>query len=199
VKQHLVSKSWESGTISSPQQFSGDLTVKNILKKGRLRVIRRLPPKTKSLIEHYHQNAPVDVLGIAAGLDLNVWEDNLEEGVSGKLLRDAENGGSSGYSIIVSSKEAPVRKRFTIAHEIAHFILHRNQINDEIEDDVFYRSHLSNAVETEANRLAADILMPYRLIDALEQSGVVDISGLSRALQVSKHALTIRLGIPVVD
>jgi hypothetical protein len=150
------------------------------------------------LITHFQSRAPVDILGLANALGLNVWEDDLPDGISGKLFRDADNGGVSGYSILVNSPEPPVRKRFTTAHEIAHFILHREVIDSGIEDDALYRSRLSNAMEAAANRLAADILMPYRLIRDLQREGWTEIPDLAKELQVSQHALSIRLGVPVV-
>jgi hypothetical protein len=158
----------------------------------------QIPDATLRLIDHFQNEAPVDVLGLAGALGLNVWEDDLPEGISGKLFRDSDNGGDSGYSILVNSPEPPVRKRFTTAHEIAHFILHRDLIDSGIEDDALYRSRLTNAMEAAANRLAADILMPYRLIRELQRAGFSEIPDLANKLQVSQHALSIRLGVPVV-
>lgn len=158
-----------------------------------------LTPTTIKLIKSFQRTAPVDVLGLAESLGVNVWEDDLSADISGKLFRDSENGGASGFSIVINSSEAPVRKRFTIAHEIAHYLLHRDQIKSGIEDDALYRSKLSNALEAEANRLAADILMPFTLLRQLQKRGIYDVYNLAERLQVSQHALKIRLGIPVVD
>jgi IrrE N-terminal-like domain len=154
---------------------------------------------TNRLIKSHQQEAPVEVVRIAQGLGLEVWEDELPVGISGKIFSDPENGGSSGFSITINSTEPPVRKRFTVAHEIAHFILHRDKIGSGIEDDTLYRSKLTNLIEAEANRLAASILMPFPLIESLQRQGINGISELASALQVSQQALKIRLGIPVVD
>jgi hypothetical protein len=148
-------------------------------------------------IAPFQRSAPVDVLGVANAFGLNVWEEELEKGVSGKLFRDDVNGGSAHYSIIVNAPESLTRKRFTVAHEIAHFILHRNQIGDGLSDDTFYRSGLSSSQEVEANKLAADIIMPYPLIDTLQRSGVSGVPELAETLQVSLTAMMIRLGIPI--
>ena len=155
-----------------------------------------------SSILPYQQEAPVDVLKIAKEVfGINVWADNLGNGISGKLFRDQVNGGSSGFSIVVAFGDAHNRQRFTIAHELAHFVLHRQQMTifgGEITDDTFYRSqHMSNAQETEANRFAADVLMPYSLIQRLMDRGITEVSQLSRMLMVSEAAMKIRLGIPV--
>ena len=108
------------------------------------------------------------------------------------------NGGFSGFSIAVNAGDAYTRKRFTIAHEIAHFILHRDSLESGgLTDDSMYRSGLSSAAEAAANRLAADILMPRSLIGALVKSGIRDPESLANQFQVSLPAMQIRLGIPV--
>jgi hypothetical protein len=153
------------------------------------------PPQ---ILAKYHSQAPVDVLGIAKELGLNVWGmHSLGPNVSGKIFRDHKNGGVSGFSIAVNSTEPPVRQRFTVAHEISHFLLHRAQLeNGDLIDDTMYRSGLTNAEEAAANKMAAHILMPFSLINSLVSAGVNDVPSLAARLQVSKTALKIRLGIP---
>lgn len=151
------------------------------------------------VVHQFQGDAPVDVVAICGALGVNVWEDSLGNGVSGKLFRDPVNGGSSGYSIVANASEPFVRRRFTIAHELSHFLLHRHQSSDPISDDVYYRSGLSNAMEYQANQLAADILMPMELVSRLINSGMRDVESLASTLQVSVAAMKIRLGIPVVD
>jgi IrrE N-terminal-like domain len=157
-------------------------------------------PSALEIIRQHQRSAPVDVHRIARALGLAVHPAlELGDGISGKLARDAKRGGASGYAIFVNASEPLVRQRFTVAHEIAHFVLHRDRVGDELVDDAFYRSRLSGRLEAEANRMAADILMPFPLIKELMRSeGLRDIPGLARRLQVSQAALKIRLGIPLV-
>ncbi|HCM3005245.1 TPA: ImmA/IrrE family metallo-endopeptidase, partial [Klebsiella pneumoniae] len=94
------------------------------------------------------------------------------------------------------------RQRFTLAHEIAHFLLHRDRIGDGITDDILYRSKLSDFMEVQANRLAADILMPGHLLEKklLELTQTVElrdeqkIERLAEVAGVSTTAIKIRLG-----
>jgi hypothetical protein len=150
---------------------------------------------------HYQQTAPVDVVKIAEDhFKISVWEDSLAAGISGKLFVDTDNGGKSGFSIVVNIRDAYTRKRFTIAHELGHFILHRQQLailGGSLTDDAFYRSGLSNTQESEANRFAADILMPYTLIQKLVANGVTGVAELATTFKVSEAAMSIRLGIPI--
>jgi len=134
---------------------------------------------------------------IAEALGLKVYEDELPPGISGKIIKDPlPRGGAAGYSIIANIKEATTRKRFTIAHEISHFILHRDQIGDGLTDDALYRSGLSTVAEVRANKLAADILMPFVLIEEEIKKGATSIRDLANIFQVSIQAMSVRLGIP---
>ncbi len=151
------------------------------------------------VIEKFQQEAPVNVVGIADELGVNVWEEPLERPISGKLFIDKLNGGPSGFSIVANKSESRSRKRFTIAHEIAHFILHRDALTNGIVEDALFRGGLSSKQEVEANQLAADILMPFPLIGRLMAQGNRTIDELSEALEVSKAAISIRLGVSYTD
>ena len=148
-------------------------------------------------IRRFQKSPPVNVVGIAKAFGLKVYHDDLRQGVSGKILKDALHGGTSGYSIVINSNEAPNRQRFTIAHEIGHYLLHRHKIGDGLEDDALYRSGLSSFDEVRANRLAADILMPLDLIEEAIKDGAKSVQELSELFRVSPQAMSVRLEIPV--
>lgn len=156
-----------------------------------------LPPQVVGLLARYQKSAPVDVNALAKALDVAVYVDGtMPPNESGKILKDKEHGGTSGYSIIVNGNEPRVRQRFTVAHEIAHYLLHRDLIGDGLIDDPLYRSGLSTLEEVHANRLAAEILMPYALIEEALKKGARTINALAGALFVSPQAISVRLGIP---
>ncbi len=143
-----------------------------------------------------HQNkAPVDIIAIARELGISVYRSKEAVNVAGRIIHDQNRGGSSGFAIFVNSADVPRRQRFTIAHEIAHFILHSDLIGDGITDDALYRSGLSNKMEVEANKSAADILMPFHLVNsALSRDSTV--KALADKFGVSESAMSIRLGVP---
>jgi hypothetical protein len=152
-----------------------------------------LEAKTRDLIRRLQPSAPVNVTGIARFLGLNVWESTeLPDTVAGKLLRDSKNGGVGGYSIVVRAQDPLVRKRFTVAHEVAHYLRHSHLISREIVDDALYRSALSSPMEAQANALAAEILMPHHLLTPIAQ--LVSLEDLAEKFQVSNQAMRIRLG-----
>jgi len=151
----------------------------------------------RDIIRAHQTAAPVDVVVLAQALGLNVFADTLPTGVSGQIVRRPDYGSVTGYSIIVNAVEARVRQRFTVAHEIAHFILHRDQIGDGIQESTLYRAvGFSSKQEVEANKFAADILMPWHLLDQMVHSEPTTIEDLADRFEVSEVAMSIRLGFP---
>lgn len=153
---------------------------------------------TMDAIRKAQRSAPVDLLGLAEDLGITVNESFLDADVSGELVR-LPNG---SYEININSYDPPNRKRFTLAHEIGHFIYHRNLIGDGLDDDKAYRSTHSGRYhntqigpkqETEANRFAAQLLMPSALIAELESEGLTS-EQIAKRLKVSKQAFDIRTG-----
>ena len=120
---------------------------------------------------------------------------------SGLIKRD--NG---KYKIVINGDHSANRQRFTLAHEIAHYFLHKDEIDKAtIVDDGLYRSGVPNSIEIAANSFASQILMPASLIDfhidkALKHKNNNSTEKLlnyvAEKLRVSKQALAIRLGIP---
>ena len=149
------------------------------------------------VIESYQKSAPVKVVSLARDLGLEVYETEKgewPESISGLIRRSGPD--DEGFEIIVNGDHSFQRQRFTVAHEIAHFVLHKHKIGDGIEDDVLYRSGLSSRIESEANGLAADILMPWHLVDEKILAGEINIKKLAKIFQVSPASMSIRLGVP---
>ena len=136
--------------------------------------------------------APVDVLGMAHALGIRVeMHAPLNPDISGRIT--LASPAPPAYCIEVNGAHSEKRRRFTLAHEIGHFLLHRDMIGDGIQDDALYRSRLSNEIEAEANRLAARILMPPEFVRKIYRAGVKSLSGLCAAFEVSEEAMRIRL------
>lgn len=146
-----------------------------------------------STLRMFQKSAPVDLRGMAQALGINAWVSHkLPPGISGKLFKDSQHGGTSGYSIQVNAADPYVRRRFTVAHELAHFILHRELIGLGIVDNELYRSGLPDQKEFEANRLAADILMPRHLLLRYSEDGT-SADAMARQFKVSTSAMRIQL------
>jgi hypothetical protein len=145
------------------------------------------------VIRNFSNDPPTDIVGMANALGLAVIASYLGRD-AGEIVRDIRRGGFSGYSIRVNRDDPRVRQRFTIAHEIAHFLRHRNRVHNRLRDDEMYRSGQSSTVESEANALAADLLMPRKAIGKLRREGINDERELASIFDVSLEAMQLRLG-----
>ncbi|MEX0604992.1 MAG: ImmA/IrrE family metallo-endopeptidase [Marinobacter sp.] len=154
-----------------------------------------LPDNQKKVIEKHQTKFPIPVGAIAKELGIMVKKSTLPAGISGEIKE------INGVCLVrVNRHDVKARQRFTLAHEIAHFLLHRDRLRGGITDDVLYRSSLSDVLEAQANRLGADIIMPFHLIRA-SQSFKSDLKkeaqceAIAEEAQVSPTAIKIRLGI----
>jgi hypothetical protein len=157
---------------------------------------RKLGDNERRTILEFQARSPVDLAGLAKRLGLVVKAATLEPGKSGEIRPD----GAGGYIVRVNRHDSTGRQRFTVAHEIAHFLLHRHLIGAGISDDALYRSNQSDQIEWEANRLAADIVMPTKAVQeavaTAEKLGITNYRDeLADRFQVSRAAMGIKLGI----
>ncbi|MGD0547214.1 MAG: ImmA/IrrE family metallo-endopeptidase [Terracidiphilus sp.] len=156
------------------------------------------------LRKHQIFGAPVPVDRVATEEGLPIIEHALQGEVSGALI--SSNGVSA---IAVNSAHHVKRRRFTIAHELAHYLLDHKGDQDHIDwkFTVLRRdgksSEANNTQEIEANSFAANLLMPreFLLRDLKLQTGSngeIELSNdqliaLARKYQVSETAMNFRL------
>ncbi|WP_304618680.1 ImmA/IrrE family metallo-endopeptidase [Paracoccus sediminilitoris] len=139
----------------------------------------------------------VDLKEVAEKHGLAIFSTDLPPGVSGMLCKRPELGTKSGFVIFTKASEPAVRQRFTAAHEIGHFVLHKHLIGDGVEDNYLLRSdRLSSRVEVEANKFAARLLMPMNQVDRAMRQGIRSPKDLAKAFGVSEVAMAIQLGLP---
>ncbi len=143
---------------------------------------------------------PVERIAKALGALVRYWE--FEEELSGMVYVRR-----SKPIIGVNSLHHQNRQRFTIAHEIAHLILHSEAIGDVVHVDKQFNVLMRDAnsatgtqrMEMEANSFAAELLMPtFLLVPMLRKKGYdIDDEGpleeLSQRFRVSKLALEYRI------
>lgn len=158
----------------------------------------RVAENDVDVVKRFTSDLPVKVGGLAEDLGLRVTRTPLPPKFSG-LIRPSPDA-DAGFEIRVNKFESPERQRFTVAHEIAHYLLHRNDIHSGIVDSVMYRSTLTSRKETEANQLAAEILMPADAVAIeLRRLGGVRtddaVQELAAIFRVSVPAMRVRLGV----
>ena len=154
-----------------------------------------LPPDVRQGIDEYLSEHPVKLGAIAKRLGVKVLLSTLPRGTSGQIGQ--ENG---EFVIRINRHEAKHRQRFTLAHELAHFLLHRDRIVAEggWSENVLLRSGQPADIEYEANRLASDLVIPSAQLAAAtaEYSGPITsevIDDLARRFGVSTAAMEIKL------
>ncbi len=120
-------------------------------------------PRADDLRARYHAafgasgEIPVPVEAIAVDL-LGLWVEEVADlPVSGALI-------PSERVVLLNRDESAVRRRFTLAHEVGHWVCQCDEGRDprrvimcrgaDIEE------HAARALEREANRFAATLLMP---------------------------------------
>jgi Zn-dependent peptidase ImmA (M78 family) len=151
-------------------------------------------PRAHALRERYHElfeapKLPVPVESIAEDLlGLNVEEADLD-GVSG-LLYPAER------QIYVNAAEPKTRQRFTLAHELGHWVC---QHLEGQQEPVYCRSDQvgvgeGRLREREANVFAAELLMPEPLV-RMAWAAVADTAARLEVSRVAMHWRAYTLGL----
>ena len=163
--------------------------------KSPSREYLNLSPEVRADIDEHLSTHPVKLGAIAKRLGVKVLLSTLPRGTSGQIGQ--ENG---DFVIRINRHEAKHRQRFTLAHELAHYLLHRDLIVAEggWSENVLLRSGQPANVEYEANRLASDLVIPSaQLAEATaEYSGPMTpevIEDLARRFGVSTAAMEIKL------
>lgn len=155
--------------------------------------------------KNYIASIPVNIEAMIRSFDIELDKNsNLPEGVLGEISKDGDR-----YKISIKKTDHYYRKRFTMAHELGHFVLHKDKIGNGIDDSENYRTlrRTNSAVgvleEKEANSFAANILMPEDLVvQYAKERGVFvgndneqeeALQEIATAFQVSKAAMEIRI------
>lgn len=132
--------------------------------------------------------------------DLKIYFTVLEDNVSGAILfKDDE------YNILINTSKPATRQNFTLGHELGHFFLHKQELQDDraiIDGDesldgpkILYRrdnEEDDKRLEIEANNFAASLLMPTDLVRRAWDA-THSVQECARIFSVSVIAMSIRL------
>lgn len=136
---------------------------------------------------------PIDPAEIARSLGI------LVEGVRFDYEDDPTLRGISGQyiggfipTIRYEANDSPNRQKFTIAHELGHHVMgHGDRFRDTANS--FYSNNW-DPVEVSANRFAAELLMPFKVMENYVLTrGVTDLYQLASIFGVSDAAVKYRL------
>ena len=159
---------------------------------------QRAKQAARDVLSRFGSNVPVDVVSIAEAHGIEVRLEGMEDEVSGMLVAQGDRP-----IIGVNALHHSNRRRFSVAHELGHYLLHRDQDQVFIDAAVFFRSEGATAntwiQEKEANVFAAELLLPERAIQEAWRTDPIDvfddvaIKRWADRFGVSPQALLIRL------
>ena len=149
------------------------------------------------------QGIPVDPFIIATQLGIEVMDVTFEDRDVEGVLRFRNNRAQ----ILLRKASNLARKKFTVAHEVGHFVLHwepddepHGEHQEFVDSDMqLYRRGMLNPLsksdrnrEIQANMFAAALLMPRDALEALIPQQP-SIKYLARSFGVSEIAMTFRI------
>ena len=120
------------------------------------------------------------------GVKLEYYE--FDSTLSGSLSKQGDE-----WVIRVNKLHSETRQRFTIAHELGHFINHKDD-EREFVDTTFFRGMTSDNLEYTANRFASELLMPEEQVRKLiDIDNVRNVAELASKFGVSSAAMLYRV------
>lgn len=146
----------------------------------------RISEKNRKVLRDFSAELGGDPVALAIELGLKVYESSLPQDDSGYIAFDPLSNSPSGFIIVVNQNHSSQRKKFTVAHELGHFVLHRNtpqfqailreqkrksgniiqfpaaahRATSSIDDFEVRNASIPRAFEREADLFAATILLP---------------------------------------
>lgn len=130
------------------------------------------------------KTAPVDVYGLAMAMGVHVHE-LPEPGWEG-----AVQSTQTRADIWVREDAPLVRRRFTLAHELGHLMLHPlGELFRDADPGVIEHP----LPERQANLFAASLLMPRAMVLPLVYETPLSVEQMARMFVVSQHAMSIRV------
>lgn len=135
----------------------------------------------KILKEKYPQlnknDLPINVEEIAEGMGFEIHRlDSMDDNHSAIIMRDTKLIG-------LNSKHHIHRVRFSLGHELGHYLLGHNSEEDSMEDEI-------KIFNQEADEFAAELLVPLQLFKELIKE--INIDELSKTFLVSRHVIVIK-------
>nr|WP_315394811.1 ImmA/IrrE family metallo-endopeptidase [uncultured Sphingobacterium sp.] len=167
-------------------------------------ISKKILNDTKSFInEVFSDNSeielPVKIEHIIKKMKIDLVNYTFDDEISGVLVLN-DNQSTIG----INQSHSDVRKRFTMAHELGHFVLHKDKGNMFMDKVLFRKSSQEYSsqdvqLEKEANYFAANILMPEKAVRMQFANSLNDfyddsnIQNLAEKFKVSSSAMTYRL------
>lgn len=149
------------------------------------------------LKKYINEAPPLKIEALVQDLGIEVRHTDIDDGASAHLTYDEVN---DKFVITVNDSENTNRKNFSIAHELGHFFLHRDEVKKQKRMD---RGPIENASkpeerqrEIEANKYASVLLVSNQALDKFLSSigeQKISVDQLSEKFEVSTQVMRIRM------
>jgi len=171
-----------------------------------MKLFNELPEiiEARNLIAQYGYSVdsiPVDVKRILKDKGIIIKEMDLPNDISGVL----DTRGKKPL-VLINSSHKENRQRFSMAHELGHFVLQTSFTGVHMDKATYFRSNISaegtDIDEKRANRFAAELLIPTDILlvklqtypDLIDSDDDSPIQGLANDFKVSTASLMFKLG-----
>lgn len=159
---------------------------------------------TELVTPEFYEDWKLNVYKLAKALKIELFEAIFDDdAISGYISKTTDQ---DNFEIVVNKRHSNSRKRFTVAHEIGHYISYIAwsyskdflSWNDDVITDslVAFRSKDipddKKNMELEANEIAAELLMPKVRIEVMVMKNF-SIADMAMVFEVSKEAMSVRL------
>lgn len=144
------------------------------------------------LRRHWGLELPIRVDLIAHRMGVLLFPQDMPSAFSGHFYSETDpDNKSKRPAIIFNSKDPTVRQRFTIAHELGHYVLgHGTSPRDAFDDSM---RKTKSPRERAANLFAAHLLMPPTLVKLSLSQGIKTVDSLAKQYGVSRAAMSFHL------
>jgi Zn-dependent peptidase ImmA (M78 family) len=138
----------------------------------------------------------IDIIRVALGLGIDVYGSEEDEDFNAEITYIPQK---NKFEILVNSTHSLNRQRFSIAHELAHFVLHRDRIEKYGSLRRAFNESSPNfdpEIEKQADDFAEELLIPEELLKAsfpaiFQQSGDVLLPQIQQIAQMFKVSLVV--------
>jgi len=155
---------------------------------------KALREATKVLEENYVIEPPVDVRAIAGNYGIDIKETVFPEKFSRVLGFITPNKDRETATMVINENDSEESKLFTIAHELGHWLLHKEEILKDPDKTVLLRTSLGDEskddLEKEADAFAAELLVPMTFMEKIGKDESVE--EIAKRFGVSKEVIGYR-------
>ena len=203
-RSYMISESLWQGiimdkTIQNMAKIREEIQSRNQEKKYD---VNEMPEGAQMILDRLGiEEVPIPIVAIMKSLNFQVVAGELKDEISGIIGIDddlAKNFKSSKV-IAINNKDNVGHQRFTMAHELAHYLFDFDVSNQIVYYNTYNTFEDENEEERRANYFAANLLMPEKKFKkefdnvVIKNNLYVTVEKLSQIFQVSGEAVRRRI------